>query len=88
MTDSSIYNLMAQVKDHPDYVFGTVFTSDDVEDRKEQLEQDGVEFPPSWDWKEYKDGLGNAIAYAIMNGGDWTEVIDDFLLDHATKVPW
>lgn len=83
MSDISIYDLMAQVRDHPDYVFGTVFTADDIEDRIDYLKDvDDLTLPADFDWREYQHSLGKQIEWAVMYGGDWTGAVDMFLREH------
>ncbi len=52
----SIYDLMQQVRNHPDFVGGTIFTTDDV--------PEGKRLPPDWREKWLTDRLaerGNEI---------------------------
>lgn len=86
MTD--IYSMAAELREHENCVYATVFTWDDVKDRMEFLKQDDVEFAEDFDPKSLQSRFSKAIEHAIMYGGEWSEAVDDILLNNALKIPW
>lgn len=78
----SVYDLMNPVREHPDNVWATVFTWDDVEGQLNALHEDNRATNVTLDdLKKHKRSFEKVIESACMEDGCWTEAISDTIAE-------
>lgn len=80
----SIYDLMDEVRNHPDFVCGILVTADDIQAEIEKLED--RQMNPEFNWRDYRHNLDKQLTNVFMYNADWTEPIIDLLIDHSRNV--
>lgn len=90
MSDT-VYKLMAGVEEHPDCIWATVFTWDDISQVLDELQTDervpsGVMVSQIRALPEAKQALSDAIGRACMGSGDWSDAVEHTIIELAEKI--